>query len=172
MVHSVLDLCTGSGCLAILAAHLFPNAKIFGADISADALEVAARNVADYGLETRVTLKQGDLFAPLRSEKFDLIITNPPYVDADAMASLPVEFRAEPALALAAGVDGMDVVRRIIKEAPRHLNAGGGLLCEFGTGREILERDYPDTPFLFVDSEMSEGEMFWLACQDFPGAAH
>ncbi|MEZ5921585.1 MAG: 50S ribosomal protein L3 N(5)-glutamine methyltransferase [Parvularculaceae bacterium] len=170
-VYSVLDLCTGSGCLAILAAHAFPNATVAGADVSADALKVAARNVADYGLETRVALKHGDLFAPLHGEKFDLIITNPPYVDAEAMSSLPAEFRAEPALALAAGDDGMDVVRRIIKEAPGHLNAGGGLLCEFGTGREILERDYPDTPFLFLDSETSEGEMFWLTCEDFPAPA-
>ena len=118
-VESVLDLCTGSGCLAILASRNFPNAAIDAVDISKDALEVAARNVADYGLEDRLTLHRGDLFKPLGGKRYDLIITNPPYVDADGMAALPRECRAEPKLAFDGGADGLDIVRRILDEARR-----------------------------------------------------
>ena len=161
-VTRVLDLCTGSGCLAILAATVFPEAEVDAVDISPDALEVAKRNVADHGVEDRVHLHQGDLFAPLKNRKYDVIITNPPYVDAAAMAALPQEFRAEPTLALAGGADGLDIVRRIIKEAPKHLTPEGGLLCEFGTGREILEAGYPDLDFLWLETAESFGEVFWL----------
>ena len=167
-VASVLDLCTGSGCLAVLASFYFPYAEIHGVDLSPDALEVARRNVADHGLEDVITLHQGDLFAPLGDKRFDVILTNPPYVDAEAMAVLPAEYRAEPVMALAGGPDGLDIVRRIIKGARAHLNPGGGVLCEFGTGREILEADYPDLPFLWPDTEESEGEVFWLAEDDLP----
>ena len=142
-VASVLDLCTGSGCLAVLAARAFANADIHATDISADALEVAERNVADYGLEDRITLHCGDLFAPLGKKRFDLIISNPPYVDAEAMAELPPEYAAEPRLALAGGEDGLDIVRRIVADADRRLTPQGGLLCEIGRGREILEAEYP-----------------------------
>lgn len=166
-VRSVLDLCTGSGCLAILAALNFPDAEAHASDVSADALEVAARNIADYGLEDRVTLHHGDLFEPLAGRKFDLIITNPPYVDEQAMTALPPEYRAEPALALAGGADGLDIVRRILAEAPTHLNAGGGILCEFGIGREILEEEYADLDFLWPHSEEGEGEVFWLPREGF-----
>jgi ribosomal protein L3 glutamine methyltransferase len=166
-VRSVLDLCTGSGCLAILAAHAHPDATVDAVDISKDALAVAARNIADYGLEGRVRLIESDLFAALGARNYDLIITNPPYVDADAMAALPPEFRAEPALALAGGGDGLDIVRRILAEAPAHLSERGGLLCEFGFGRDILERDYAHLPFLWPDTEGSEGEVFWLTRADF-----
>src|SRR5262249_25101712 len=107
-VRNVLDLCTGSGCLAVLAARHFPEARIDAVDISTDALEVAARNVADHGLADRVTLHRGDLFAPLGNQRYDLIISNPPYVDADGMASLPRECRAEPKLAFDGGPDGLD----------------------------------------------------------------
>ncbi|OPH13155.1 SAM-dependent methyltransferase [Azospirillum brasilense] len=161
-VERVLDLCTGSGCLAILAAQIFPEAQVDAVDLSADALEVAKRNVADSGFEDRITLHHGDLFAPLKNRKYDVIITNPPYVDAEAMAALPPEFRHEPQMALASGEDGLDIVRRILKEAPKHLTPEGGLLCEFGTGREILEAEYPDLDFFWVETANSFGEVFWL----------
>lgn len=161
-VERVLDLCTGSGCLAILAAQIFPEAQVDAVDLSADALEVARRNVADSGFEDRIALHHGDLFAPLKNRKYDVIITNPPYVDAEAMANLPPEFRHEPQMALASGEDGLDIVRRILKEAPKHLTPEGGLLCEFGTGREILEAEYPDLDFFWVETANSFGEVFWL----------
>lgn len=161
-VQRVLDLCTGSGCLAILAATVFPEAEVDAVDVSPDALEVAKRNVKDHGVGDRVHLHQGDLFGPLKNRKYDVIITNPPYVDAEAMAALPPEFRTEPTLALAGGPDGLDIVRRILKEAPKHLTPEGGLLCEFGTGREILEAEYPDLDFLWLETAESFGEVFWL----------
>lgn len=162
-VKRVLDLCTGSGCLAILAALAFPRATIDAVDLSARALALARRNVATHRLGDRITLHRGDLFAPLARQRYDLIITNPPYVDAGGMARLPPEYRHEPRMALAAGDDGLDLVRRILDEAPRHLRTGGALLCEIGRGREPLERAYPDTPFVWLDTEQSEGEVFWLA---------
>lgn len=166
-VRSILDLCTGSGCLAILAALAYPDAEIHAADISAGALDVAARNVADHGLEDRITLHKGDLFVPLGARSFDLILANPPYVDERAMIALPPEYGAEPALALAGGEDGLDVVRRILSEAPQRLTAGGGILCEFGTGREILEAEYPHLNFLWPLSEEGDGEVFWLTREGF-----
>ncbi len=165
-VESVLDLCTGSGCLAILASRNFPNAAIDAVDISKDALEVAARNVADYGLEDRLTLHRGDLFKPLGGKRYDLIITNPPYVDADGMAALPRECRAEPKLAFDGGADGLDIVRRILDEAKAHLAPQGGLLCEIGRGREVLEEAYPQLPLLWLDTEDSDGEVFWIGAAD------
>lgn len=165
-VESVLDLCTGSGCLAILAARHFPNAEVDAVDLSKDALAVAARNVGDHGLETRVTLHRGDLFAPLRDARYDLIISNPPYVDAEGMAALPPECRAEPKVAFDGGADGLDVVRRILDEAGRHLTPQGGLLCEIGRGRERLEAAFPQLPLLWLDSEDSEGEVFWISATE------
>jgi ribosomal protein L3 glutamine methyltransferase len=161
-VTSVLDLCTGSGCLAILAAHIFPNAKIDAVEVSSDAMAVARENVAESGFADRISLFQGDLFAPLKGKSYDLIITNPPYVDAETMADLPPEFRAEPAMALAGGADGMDVVRRILAEAGKHLRRGGGMICEIGTDREILDEEYPAIDFLWLDSAESSGEVFWV----------
>ncbi|WP_029009171.1 50S ribosomal protein L3 N(5)-glutamine methyltransferase [Azospirillum halopraeferens] len=162
-VESVLDLCTGSGCLAILAATIFPEARIDAVDLSADALEVARRNVDDSGFADRITLHQGDLFKPLKNRRYDVILTNPPYVAADAMAALPPEFRHEPAMALAGGGrEGLDIVRRILKEAPRHLTPDGGLLCEFGSGREALEAEFPDIEFLWLETAGSFGEVFWV----------
>lgn len=161
-VDAVLDLCTGSGCLAILAARIFPDARIDAVDLSADALAVATRNVADHGLEQRVNLIQGDLFKPLKGRAYDVILTNPPYVAAAAMADLPPEYRHEPQMALAAGADGLDIVRRILKEAPKHLTDDGGLLCELGTGREALEEAYPDAEFLWLETAESFGEVFWI----------
>jgi ribosomal protein L3 glutamine methyltransferase len=165
-VRHVLDLCTGSGCLAILAARAFPNALIDAVDISKDALDVAARNVADYGLEDRVTLHQGDLFKPLGDTRYDLIISNPPYVDAQGMAELPRECHAEPKLAFDGGADGIAIVRRILQAAKQHLTPDGGLLCEIGRCRPALDAAYPDTDFLWLETEESDGEVFWAGAAD------
>ncbi len=160
-IGSVLDLCTGSGCLAILASQTFYNAQVDAVDISKDALGVAAINVAEYGLQDRITLHNGDLFASLGDARYDLIISNPPYVDAQGMADLPPECRHEPKLAFDGGNDGLDVVRRILDEAKNHLAPGGGLLCEIGRGREQLEDAYPNLPLLWLDTEEADGEVFW-----------
>jgi ribosomal protein L3 glutamine methyltransferase len=165
-VETVLDLCTGSGCLGILAARAFPHAQIDAVDVSRDALEVAARNVTDYGLADRMTLHRGDLFGPLGARRYDLIITNPPYVDAAGMAGLPRECRAEPKLAFDGGADGLDIIRRILTEAARHLTPQGGLLCEIGRGRELLEAAFPKLPLLWLETEDSDGEVFWIAATD------
>jgi ribosomal protein L3 glutamine methyltransferase len=168
-VESVLDLCTGSGCLAIIAAHLFPDAMVDAVDLSADALEVAKRNVADHKLQNRVSLYQGSLFAPLAGKKYDLIITNPPYVDAEGMADLPQEYRHEPEMALGlCGEDGMDLVRQIMKDAPDHLNPDGAMICELGRGGPVIQAAYPGVPFLWLDTIESSGEVFWLARKDWP----
>jgi ribosomal protein L3 glutamine methyltransferase len=165
-IRSVLDLCTGSGCLAILASRNFPNAEIDAVDISKDAIEVAARNVGDYGLQDRLKLYRGDLFKPLGGKRYDLIISNPPYVDAGGMADLPRECRAEPKLAFDGGPDGLDIVRRILDEAEAHLTPQGGLLCEIGRCRPQLEAAYPQLPLLWLDTAESEGEVFWIAASD------
>jgi ribosomal protein L3 glutamine methyltransferase len=165
-VENVLDLCTGSGCLAVLASRTFPNARIDAVDISKGALEVAARNLSDYGLQDQVRLTRGDLFQPLGEARYDLIISNPPYVDVQGMAELPRECRAEPRLAFDGGVDGLAVVRRILDEAGRHLTPQGGLICEIGRGRELLEAEYPQLPLLWLDTEESDGEVFWIGAAD------
>jgi ribosomal protein L3 glutamine methyltransferase len=165
-IRRVLDLCTGSGCLAILAALAFPRALIDAVDLSAGALALARRNVAAHRLGERIALHRGDLFQPLGKRRYDLIIANPPYVDAAGMARLPPEYRHEPRMALAAGDDGLDLVRRIVDEAPRHLTRNGALLCEIGRGRKLLERAYLRLPFVWLDTERSEGEVFWIARND------
>ena len=165
-IENVLDLCTGSGCLAVLASRNFPNAAIDAVDISNDALDVAARNIADFGLQERVMLHRGDLFGPIGNKRYDLIISNPPYVDAEGMAGLPRECRAEPKLAFDGGADGLDVIRRILDEAGRHLTPEGGLLCEIGRCRPALEAAYPKVNFLWLDTEDSEGEVFWIGAAD------
>jgi len=165
-IRRILDLCTGSGCLAILAALAFPQARIDAVDLSAGALALARRNVATHRLGDRIALRRGDLFAPIGKERYDLIISNPPYVDAGGMAKLPPEYRHEPRLALAAGKDGLDLVRRILAEAPRHLTKNGSLLCELGRGRRALECGYPRLPFVWLDTEQSKGEVFWIAGAD------
>lgn len=167
-VERVLDLCTGSGCLAILAAMAFPESAVDAVDLSGDALEVAKLNVADHEMGERVTLFQGDLFAPLKGRRYDLIITNPPYVAQGEVDAFPAEFKAEPVMAHLGGADGLDIVRRILREAGNHLTPDGGLLCEIGTGRDILEEEF-DLPFLWLDSQESEGEVFWLTAQDLAG---
>lgn len=162
-VTSVLELCTGSGCLAVLACNIFPNAHVDAVDVSDAALQVAAINVANHDLRDRITLLKGDLFAPIGDAVYDIILANPPYVAASAIAKLPAEFSHEPRLALTGGADGMDIVRRILAEASAHLREDGGLLCEVGRGRKILERDYPETDFLWLDTAESSGEVFWIS---------
>jgi ribosomal protein L3 glutamine methyltransferase len=162
-IGRVLDLGTGSGCLAILAAATFPKAQIDAVDLSGAALEVARRNLAESGAAHRIRLLEGDLFAPVAGERYDLILSNPPYVDARSMASLPPEYRYEPEIALAGGADGLDIVRRILALAGAHLTRKGGLLCEIGTGRERLAAEFPRLPFRWLDTEASSGEVFWLA---------
>lgn len=162
-IRRVLDLCTGSGCLAILAALAFPHARVDASDISEDALAVARRNIADYALQDRIALIRSDLFEGLPKERYDLILANPPYVAAEAVAAFPPEYAAEPAIAHAGGADGLDIVRRIIERAADYLTPEGNLVIEVGTGREILERDYPDEPFLWLDTAGSEGEVLALA---------
>jgi ribosomal protein L3 glutamine methyltransferase len=165
-VESALDLCTGSGCLAILMAHAFPHAQIDAADISKDALEVAKRNVADYDLKDRIRLAQGDLFAGLGKRRYDFILSNPPYVTAQAMRDLPPEYRHEPENALAAGDDGLDIVRRILAAAAKHLKPGGLLAIEVGHNREIVEAAFPELPLIWLDTESGEGKIFMLRRED------
>ena len=167
-ITRVLDLCTGGGSLAILAAHAFPNAIVDAVELSPEAAALAAENIGDYGLEARINLLRGDLFAPVGKAKYDLILTNPPYVDAETMAMLPEEFRHEPAMALGSGEDGLDITRRILREAAAHLTEGAGMLCEIGLGREMLEESFPETPFFWLDTEASDAEVFWLRKNEFP----
>lgn len=165
-IERVLELCTGSGCLAILAADTFPFARIDASDLSGDALEVARRNVADYGLEDRISLIQSDLFDTIPAAPYDLIIANPPYVTTEAVAHFPPEYRAEPTMAHAGGADGLDLVHRILADAPRYLSKTGTLIIEVGQAREALEASRPDLPFLWLDTEASEGEVFVLQAQE------
>ena len=161
-VAAILDLCTGSGCLAILLAHGYPNAEIDAVDISSDALAVAQRNVSDYGLADRINLIRSDLFANLPEKTYDLIVSNPPYVTAVAMANLPPEYRHEPPLALAAGEDGLDAVRAILKDAPRFLAPGGTLVVEIGHNRAAVELACPRLPFVWLETEGSAEGVFLL----------
>ena len=166
-VATVLDLCTGGGSLAILAARVFANARVEAVDCSAGALEVARRNVEEHGLTGRIALKKGDLFAPVKSARYDLILANPPYVDAATVADFPPEFAAEPRIAHAGGADGLDIVRRILAGARAHLTTGGTLVCEVGGGRPLLQREFPDLPFVWLDTEETAGEVFLLRASDF-----
>ena len=168
-VASALDLCTGSGCLAIVMAHAFPNAAVDAIDISPEALEVARRNIADYGLEDRVHAIESDLFAKAKGRRYDLIICNPPYVTAAAMEALPAEYRHEPALALAAGRDGLDVVRRILAQARKHLNPRGVIAIEVGHNQELVNEAFPDLPAVWLDTEHADGKVFVLTREDLPG---
>ena len=162
-IHDALDLCTGSGCLAILMAHAFPNAAIDGVDISADALEVARRNVSDYGLDERIRLVQSDLLAGVADRRYDLIICNPPYVTAESMAALPAEYRHEPALALGAGDDGLDIVRRLLACAADHLTEHGLLFIEVGHNADIMEAAFPELPVTWIDAPSGESKIFMLS---------
>lgn len=165
-VHDALDLCTGSGCLAILMAHAFPNATIDAVDISPDALTVARRNVDDYQLGERIRLVQSDLLAELGGRRYDLIICNPPYVTAEAMAALPAEYRHEPALALGAGTDGLDVVRRLLASAADFLTPEGLLFVEVGHNGHLADAAFPDLSFNWIDSPSGEGKIFLISRPD------
>ncbi|GAB4172746.1 MAG: 50S ribosomal protein L3 N(5)-glutamine methyltransferase [Rhodocyclaceae bacterium] len=167
-VAAALDLCTGSGCLAVLLAHAFPNARVDAVDLSGEALEVARRNIADYGLEERIRLVRGDLFDGLDDRRYDIIVSNPPYVSAEAMARLPPETRHEPRLALAGGEDGLDVVRRILAGAASHLTPRGILVVEIGHLREELERAFPRTAFTWLATPSSETAVFLLQASQLP----
>jgi ribosomal protein L3 glutamine methyltransferase len=167
-VTAILDLCTGSGCLAILAAVAFPQAAVDASDISGDALAVAARNVADYGLEERIALSQSNLFEAHAGRRYDLILANPPYVAAAALAAFPPEYAAEPQIAHAGGVDGLDLVRRILAEAGAHLAQTGTLLVEVGAGRQQLEAHFQNLPFLWLDTADSVAQVFALPATALP----
>ncbi len=167
-VSSVLDMCTGSACLAILASATFPWATVDCADISPEALEVARRNISDYGLEDIVTPYESDLFSALDGKTYDVIISNPPYVTQEAMDALPQEYRHEPSLALAAGDDGMDVVRRLMAQAKEHLNDGGIMIVEIGDGREAFEAIYPDMPVMWLTTSGGDDQVFLVHKEDLP----
>ena len=165
-IANVLDLCTGSACLAILCADAFPNASIDAVDLSAGALQVAARNVSDYELQDRISLIASDLFAKLDGRKYDLIISNPPYVDARAVAALPPEYLHEPELALGSGEDGLDATRIILKHAAEHLTDNGILIVEIGHNRDVLEAAYPKLPFTWLDVTAGDQFVFMLHRND------
>jgi ribosomal protein L3 glutamine methyltransferase len=165
-VASVLDLCAGGGSLAILAARVFPNAGVDAVELSPDALAVAARNVDAHDLGRRVHLFEGDLFAPLGARRYDVILTNPPYVETAAMTVFPPEFAAEPKLAHDGGADGLAIVRRILRAAPDHLTRDGVLVCEVGGGRQRLEAEFPTLPLVWLDTEESAGEVFFARAAD------
>jgi len=165
-VGMVLDMCTGSGCLAILAAHAFPNAHVDAVDLSADALDVAQYNVSDYGLEDRITLIESDMFAKLRGKKYDLIVSNPPYVDAESVAALPQEYKYEPEQALGSGTDGLNATRVILEQAAEHLSDNGILIVEIGHNRDALEAAFPKLPFTWLDVSAGDEFVFLLHRND------
>ena len=161
-VEAVLDMCTGSGCLAILAAHVFPNARVEASDVSSDALAVAARNVADYHLGEQVRLVQSDLWDGLTSRRYDIVVTNPPYVTALSMEGLPAEYRHEPRIALESGTDGLAHIRGILDRAHAHLNPGGLLVAEIGWNRDALEEAFPQLPFTWLETAGADESVFLL----------
>jgi ribosomal protein L3 glutamine methyltransferase len=166
-IHSAVDICTGSGCLAILSALAFPNATVDAVDISKDALEVAKKNVADYGLQEQIHLVQSDLMKKLKGKTYDLIITNPPYVNEPSMAELPQEYQREPELALTSGKDGLDHIRKILADAPKHLNSGGLMIAEIGHNRDALEAAFPTLPFTWLETSGGDQFVFLLRREDF-----
>lgn len=167
-VTAVLELCTGSASLAILAAHAFPNADVDAVDLSAPALEVAARNVHEHGLDERIALFEGDLYAPLPERRYDVIITNPPYVNAESMQALPPEYRHEPEMALAGGADGMDIVRRIIGEARNWLTDDGVLVVEIGNERANVEAAFGGLELVWLSTSAGDDQVFLIQAADLP----
>lgn len=167
-VHSVLDLCTGSACLAIIAAAKFPNATVDAVDISEAALQVAQINIEDYGLEQRVFPIQSDLFTNLQGAKYDVIISNPPYVTEQAMKELPGEYCHEPSLALVAGEDGMDLIKTILEEARSHLNDDGILIVELGNGKEAFDARWPNLNVTWLQTSGGDDQVFLIKKEDLP----
>ena len=161
-ITRVADICTGSSCLAILAALHFPNSQVDAVDLSPEALEVARINVDLYGLEDRLKLHQGDLMAPLMDQKYDIIISNPPYVDAASMDSLPGEYRHEPEMALAGGKDGLDLVHTLMRQAAQTLNPGGWLIVEIGHNKDVMTATYPNLPLVWLDTDGGSDFVFLI----------
>ncbi|WP_415034094.1 50S ribosomal protein L3 N(5)-glutamine methyltransferase [Azonexus sp.] len=168
-VEQALDLCTGSGCLAIKLALNFPHAQVDAVDLSPDALDVARRNIADYQLSRRVHPIHSDAFAALSGKRYDLIVSNPPYVDAQSVAALPPEYRHEPEMALGSGEDGLDFTRVLLAEAKKHLTENGLLIVEIGHNRATLEAAYPTLPFTWLDTAAGDEYVFMLRAEDLPG---
>ncbi|HIF9492212.1 TPA: 50S ribosomal protein L3 N(5)-glutamine methyltransferase [Photobacterium damselae] len=158
----IMDLCTGSGCIGIACAHMFPEAEVDIVDISTDALAVAEQNIQDHGLEQQVTPLRSDLLRDVPKDLYDLIVTNPPYVDQEDMDNLPDEFRHEPELGLAAGSDGLKLVRRILSNAPNYLKEDGVLICEVGNSMVHMEEQYPHIPFTWIEFENGGHGVFML----------
>lgn len=165
MIAHAADICTGSGCLGVLLADAFPDAAIDVVDISSDAIEVCRINIAQYGLEARIQPIQSDMFSALSGKTYDLIISNPPYVDADAMASLPSEYRQEPQLALGSGSAGLDHTHTLLKDAAQYLSDTGILIVEIGHNREALLAAYPDLPFVWLEVSAGDAFVFLLTKQ-------
>ncbi len=167
----IMDLCTGSGCIAIACAYAFPDAEVDAIDISTDALQVAEQNIQDHGLEQQVFPIRFDLFRDLPQEQYNIIVTNPPYVDQEDMNSLPEEFKHEPELGLAAGTDGLKLVRRILANAPRYLTEQGILVCEVGNSMVHLMEQYPDIPFTWLEFENGGHGVFLLTREQLVACA-
>ena len=171
-VTSILDLCTGSGCIAVALALAFPEARVDATDLSSAALEVAAINAERHEVTDRVRLLQGDLFSAVQDQRYDLIVCNPPYVDAQDMAQMPAEYSHEPELALASGDDGLDFTRRLLREAPNYLSSQGVLIVEVGNSAEALERAFPDVPFTWLEFTQGDDGVFMLTSTQLHQYAH
>jgi len=164
----ILDLCTGSGCIGIACAFAFPEARVVLSDVSADALAVARSNIERHSLSDRVTAQQSDVLAGLEGQRFDLIVSNPPYVDAEDLAGMPAEYHAEPALGLGSGDDGLDITRRILQQAAGHLNEGGLLVVEVGNSGRALDETFPELPLTWVEFERGGHGVFVISKDDLP----
>ncbi len=162
----ILDLCTGSGCIGIACAFAFPESRVVLSDVSADALAVASSNIERHSLSDRVTAQQSDVFSGLEGQRFDLIVSNPPYVDAEDLAGMPAEYHAEPALGLGSGDDGLNITRRILQQAAGHLNEGGLLVVEVGNSGRALDEAFPELPLTWVEFERGGHGVFVISKDD------